>query len=98
MTFITPRRLMRVVLTLAVFSVCVPLFAQTETGRILGSVSDQSQPVVVGAAVTITDTERGQTRNLTTNDAGEYLVPNLLPGVYVVRASAQGRPPLRDTG
>jgi len=90
MTFITPRRLMRVVLTLAVFSVCVPLFAQTETGRILGSVSDQSQAVVVGAAVTITDTERGQTRNLTTNDAGEYLVPNLLPGVYVVRASAQG--------
>jgi hypothetical protein len=80
----------RVVLTLAVFSVCVPLFAQTETERILGSVSDQSHAVVVGAAVSITDTQRGQTRNLTTNDAGEYLVPNLLPGVYVVRASAQG--------
>jgi hypothetical protein len=89
MTAIQPR-LLSAALTLTVFSVCAPLFAQTETGRILGSVSDQSQAVVVGAAVSITDTQRGQTRNLTTNDAGEYLVPNLLPGVYVVRATAQG--------
>jgi carboxypeptidase family protein len=89
MTVIQPR-LMPSALMLVVFSVCVPLFAQTETGRILGSVSDQSQAVVVGAAVSITDTQRGQTRNLTTNDAGEYPVPNLLPGVYVVRATAQG--------
>src|SRR5216684_4905408 len=90
MTFITPVRLTPVVLTLVVFSICAPLFAQTNTGRILGSVFDQTQAVVVGAAVSITDTQRGQTRNLTTNDAGEYLVPNLLAGVYTVRASAQG--------
>src|SRR6266849_5385526 len=78
------------VMTLAVFLVCAPLCAQTDTGRILGSVLDQTQAVVVGAAVTITDTQRGLTRNLTTNDAGEYLVPNLLPGVYMVRAAAPG--------
>src|SRR6266849_3086390 len=89
MTAIRPR-LMPAVLTLVVFSICAPVFAQTETGRILGSVFDQTQAVVVGAAVSITDTQRGQTRNLTTNDAGEYLVPNLLAGVYTVRASAQG--------
>src|SRR5713226_8480799 len=88
---VTARRIrIHLVLTLAVLLVCVPLCAQTETGRILGSVLDQTQAVVVGAAVTITDTQRGQTRNLTTNDAGEYLVPNLLPGVYMVRAAAPG--------
>ena len=76
--------------TLAVFLFCVPLFAQTDTGRILGSVLDQSQAVVVGAAVTITDTQRGLTRNITSNEAGEYLVPNLLPGVYTVRVAAPG--------
>src|SRR5713101_6765946 len=78
------------VMTLAVFLVCAPLFAQTDTGRILGSVSDQTQAVVVGAAVTITDTQRGLTRNLTSNESGEYLVTNLLPGVYTVRVAAPG--------
>src|SRR5712692_2917268 len=79
-----------VVTMLAVFMVCVPLGAQTETGRILGSVLDQSQAVVVSATVTVTDTQRGLTRNLTSNDAGEYLVPNLLAGVYTVKVSAPG--------
>src|SRR5712692_4892786 len=79
-----------VVTMLAVFVVCVPLGAQTDTGRILGSVLDQSQAVVVGAAVTITDTQRGLTRNITSNEAGEYLVPNLLAGVYTVKVSAPG--------
>ncbi len=79
-----------VVTMLAVFVVCAPLCAQTDTGRILGSVLDQSQTVVVGAAVTVTDTQRGLTRNLTSNESGEYLVTNLLPGVYMVRVAALG--------
>jgi hypothetical protein len=78
------------VTTLAVLLVCVPLCAQTDTGRILGTVLDQTQAVVVGAALTITDTQRGLTRNLTSNEAGEYLVTNLLPGVYSVRVAAPG--------
>ena len=78
------------VATLAVFLACAPLGAQTDTGRILGSVLDQTQAVVVGAAVTVTDTQRGLTRNLTSNDAGEYVVTNLLAGVYTVKVSAPG--------
>ncbi len=76
--------------TLALLLVCVPLCAQTDTGRILGSVLDQTQAVVVGATVTITDTQRGLTRNLTSNDAGEYVATNLLAGVYTVKVSAPG--------
>src|SRR6266852_6345547 len=78
------------VMTLAVFLVCAPLCAQTDTGRILGSVLDQTQAVVVGAALTITDTQRGLTRNLASNDAGEYVATNLLAGVYTVKVSAPG--------
>ena len=70
--------------------VSLPLRAQTDTGRILGSVFDQSQGAVVGATLTILDTQRGITRNLTSNDSGEYLVSNLLPGNYTVRVSALG--------
>jgi hypothetical protein len=67
-----------------------PLSAQTDTGRILGSVFDQTQAVVVAAVVTITDVQRGIPRSLATNGSGEYLASNLLPGVYLVRVSAPG--------
>ena len=76
--------------TLVISFVCAPLFAQTDTGRILGSVYDQSGAVVQNATVTITDVDRGTTRAMTTNEAGEYLVPNLLASNYMVRATATG--------
>ena len=66
------------------------LLAQTNTGRISGSVFDKSQAVIGNAMVTITDSERGTTRTLTTNEAGDYTAPNLIPGVYTIRATAPG--------
>ena len=68
----------------------VPVFAQTVSGRILGTVTDSTGAAIRGAAVTITDIERGTTRNLTTDDSGAYGAPNLLPGTYKVRAEAKG--------
>ena len=67
-----------------------PLSAQTDTGRVLGSVVNPTQAVLVDAAVAITDTQRGITRATVTNTSGEFLVPNLLPGIYLVRVSAPG--------
>jgi len=74
----------------AVLLLCVPMFAQGNAGRILGSVTDQAGGVIVGAAVVVNDVQRGISRTLTTDDAGQYLAPNLLPGEYSVRAQAQG--------
>ncbi|HXA65140.1 MAG TPA: hypothetical protein VNV82_08315, partial [Bryobacteraceae bacterium] len=42
--------------------VSVPANSQTTTGRILGTVSDQSGAAVAGATVVVTDTQRGTTR------------------------------------
>ena len=67
-----------------------PLWSQTSTGRILGVVRDQSGGVVARATVTVTDVARGVTRNLTTDDAGAYLAPNLTPGTYQVRVAFAG--------
>ena len=67
-----------------------PLFSQGSSGRILGTVTDQSGGAVAGAAVTITDTERGTSRNLTTDDAGEYNAPSLTAGTYKVHVEAKG--------
>ena len=66
------------------------LFAQGSSGRILGTVTDQSGAVIAGATVSIIDTQRGLARTLTTDQAGEYNAPNLIPGTYTVRVEAKG--------
>src|ERR1700682_6169612 len=63
---------------------CLPLFSQGSSGRILGTVLDQSGGTVSGATVTVVDTDRGVTRTLTSDDAGAYNAPNLTPGNYKV--------------
>jgi len=73
-----------------VLAVSVPMLSQTTTGRILGTVSDQSGANVAGAAVVITDVQRGTTRAVATDDSGNYVAPQLQPGVYKVRAEAKG--------
>ena len=64
--------------------------AQTSTARLLGTVRDQSGGSIAGATITITDTQRGVTRTISTDDAGEYAAPNLPPGLYAIRAEASG--------
>lgn len=73
-----------------VFLLCLPAFPQGNAGRIMGTVFDQSGGVVAGATVSVIDVDRGVTRTLTSDDAGEYNAPNLTPGNYTVRAEAKG--------
>jgi hypothetical protein len=68
----------------------VPLFPQTTTGRIVGTIADQTGAAVAGANVTVTDVQRGTTRIVATDTSGSYVVPGLQPGVYKVRAEAKG--------
>jgi len=77
--------------SLAIFLASVPAFSQGgSTGRISGAVTDQSGGVIAGATVSVTDTQRGTTRTLTTDQAGAYNAPELTPGTYVVRAQFPG--------
>ncbi len=82
--------LVTLLLGLAALLAPASLMAQTNTGRILGSVTDQTGAAVTGASVTITDTQRGTSRPLTTDQAGAYVAPELLPGNYKVRVEAKG--------
>jgi hypothetical protein len=75
---------------LGVLLFSVSLFSQGNFGRILGTVTDQSGGVLAGATVTITDKDRGVARTPTTDDAGEYNAPTLIPGTYTVRVEAKG--------
>jgi outer membrane receptor protein involved in Fe transport len=73
-----------------IFLASLPAFSQANLGRILGAVTDQSGGVVAGATVTILDVQRGISRSLTTDAAGEYNAPNLTPASYTVRAESKG--------
>lgn len=74
---------------LALLLLSLPTVAQSNAGRILGTVTDQTGAALPGATVTISDLERGTNRVLTTDDAGTYVAPDLLPGNYSIRATAR---------
>ena len=75
---------------LSLLSLSLAVQAQSSLGRILGDVRDQSEAAITGATVEITDVQRGVTRSLVTDDAGEYLAPNLEPGIYKITVTKSG--------
>ncbi|MBZ5495536.1 MAG: TonB-dependent receptor [Acidobacteriia bacterium] len=66
------------------------LMAQQETGRIVGTVKDQSGAVVPGAAVTIKNIATSAVRTTVTAGDGTYVATNLLPGTYSVTVALTG--------
>ena len=77
-------------LLLGVLVLVSPVFPQSSTGRILGAVTDQSGGAVAAAPVTVTNVQTGVVRNLTTDQSGQYVAPNLIPGTYAVKVAANG--------
>jgi len=66
------------------------VYGQSQEGRILGTVTDQSGGLVKGARVTITNVDTGVARTLETNDAGDFVAPSLPPGPYKLVVEATG--------
>jgi hypothetical protein len=74
----------------AVLLLSTALFAQSNQGRIQGTVRDQSGGIIAGATVTVTDVLKGVSRTLTTDQTGVYAAPNLDPSTYKVRVEYKG--------
>ena len=66
------------------------LSAQTLFGRISGTVTDQSGAVIAGAKVVVIDTDTNESRTVTTDEKGFYVVENLPIGPYTVTADQSG--------
>src|SRR4029077_7796497 len=75
-----------------------PARGQVAGGTILGTVTDQTGAVIAAAQVSITNTKTNVKRMTTTNSDGFYAVPNLLPGDYIVTATATGFAETVDPG
>ena len=69
---------------------CMVAWGQTFQGSFAGTVTDPSGAVVPGALITITEKNKGFTRNSTTSDDGSYKIPLLPPGQYVLSAEKEG--------
>src|SRR5579872_1513577 len=76
--------------TLAVLFCSLAAIAQSTSGRILGTLTDQSGAAVGGATVAVTDAQRGTTRTVSTDQTGSYAVPDLQPGTYKIHVEAKG--------
>src|SRR5580700_1218393 len=74
----------------ALLLTCQTAFSQLNLGRIFGDVTDQSGGVIADATVTVLDVARGVSRTLTSDSAGEYSAPSLVPSTYTIRAEFKG--------
>ena len=66
------------------------LSAQVSTGKITGQVTDSSGAIIQNAPVVVTNVDTNVARNLSTDSAGLYSAPNLVPGQYSVQVSMSG--------
>jgi hypothetical protein len=80
---------------------CIAVFSLTLAGllsaaalgqsaAISGTVADETGGILPGVEVTLTNTERGTTRNTISDDEGRYSVPELQLGGYQVEAALTG--------
>jgi outer membrane receptor protein involved in Fe transport len=86
----------RGVLALLSFALAVSMLfagqarAQVAGATLSGTINDPSGAVVPSAQVSAKNTATGVTRTATTDPAGFYSIPNLLPGNYEVTVTAAG--------
>jgi hypothetical protein len=86
---------LRTVLVLALFAcatllLIAPASAQSVYGSLFGTVTDKTGAAISGATVTVKDEAKGTVVNVTSNGAGDYSVPHLIPDVYDLKVTAKG--------
>src|SRR5437016_9488355 len=91
-----PRTVMRFflfgfVVSLCAFSPTHPTAAQTlTTGEVLGQVTDPSGATVAAAKVDLRESATGALHTTTTNGQGQYIFPQVAPGLYSITVTATG--------
>jgi Carboxypeptidase regulatory-like domain/TonB dependent receptor len=66
------------------------LKAQTETGRVTGTVLDSAGAIVVGAKVTLTNEATDVKATVQSTSSGTYVFDDVMSGTYTIEAEAPG--------
>jgi hypothetical protein len=94
-------RLSRTLVTSALVLSATPVaFSQSQSinGTIRGQITDASGAPVPNVAVTVKNTDNGYTRQLTSDNDGRYIAPNLPIGTYSVSANSSSFAPYTQNG
>src|SRR5882762_11583589 len=78
------------IVTLAILAALPIVFAQVQSGRIVGTVTDPNKAVVPNAKVLIMNTATNQAQTLTTNGGGDFVLTPVNPGIYRIEVTASG--------
>ena len=63
-------------------------WSQGETGTISGTVKDSTGAIIAGAGVTAKSVATGAERTVQTGSIGQYLIPELIPGLYDITVTS----------
>src|SRR5438270_5584307 len=83
---------------ISVFLLAAPSTAQINTATIVGTVTDPTGEADQGATVLVENADTGLHRQVQTNSAGAFSVPQLQPGTYSVTISRQGFATAKNPG
>ena len=75
---------------LAMTTLISPLYAQTDSGTVKGTVTDATGAVVPSAVIVLTNTQTGQVRSTKTDSAGVFDFESVSRGQYKANVEAQG--------
>jgi hypothetical protein len=78
------------IVIMAVTSAPSGLHAQVTGATVVGKITDAEGAVVPNAKIDLLQESTGIHREVTSNDAGSYAVPNLAPGSYTLTVTATG--------
>jgi hypothetical protein len=85
------RSVLLIVLALAMlFLFNIPAFAQADSGRIVGTLTDQNGGLVPGASIVVKNEKTGEQRSATSTSDGAFVVSGLRPANYTVTVASQG--------
>ncbi len=75
---------------MACFLIAVPVFAQSTTGGVNGTITDASGAVVPGTKVTLSNVATGAEAGAEANVSGYFVFVNVQPGNYTLVAEQTG--------
>ena len=75
---------------ICLFTITTPVLAQSDSSALSGTVSDASGAIVPNAKITVHNNATGSDRLTTTNESGNFTLPNMQAGNYTVRVESTG--------
>jgi len=80
----------KIVASVVVLMIALPLYSQTGTSTIRGSITDPNGRLVAGAKVTITNVGTNGNRTTTSTETGTYVFDLITPAEYRLAVEAKG--------